>query len=86
MTKKEIQLEMLKQLHNSIKLHMSSDIDIMEFYAYDEDTEEYETCYKGSGTPTSCDFKLANIFMYMKHSFEYHNQLDQSLDMSLPGD
>lgn len=84
MIKKEIQLEMLKQLHNSIKLHMSPDIDIMGFSAYNEDTEEYETCYKGQGAPTRCDFTLANIFMSMKHSFEHKNDLAQSLDMSLP--
>lgn len=86
MTKKEIQLEMLEQLHQSIKLHMSHDIDIMGFSGYDEDTQEYETCYKGPGNPTYCDYKLAEIFMGMKHSFEFDNDLGLSLDMSLPGE
>jgi|LakMenEpi03Aug12_release.lakeMendotaPanAssembly.Ray.scaffolds.fasta_scaffold3378587_1 hypothetical protein len=86
MTKKEIESEMLKRLHKFIELHMSHDIDIMGFSDYNEDTQEYETCYKGPGNPTYCDYKLASIFMCMKHSFEYQNHLAQSFDMSLPGD
>lgn len=84
MKNKEIQLAMLEQLRKKIELHMSHDIDIMGFSAYNEDTQEYETFYKGSGNPTYCDFKLAEIFMSMKHSFEYKHDLAQSLDMSLP--
>lgn len=84
MKNKEIQLAMLKDLHKKIELYMSHDIDIMGFSAYNEDTQEYETCYKGPGNPTYCDYKLACIFMSMKHSFEFDNDLGQSLDMSLP--
>ena len=86
MANKEIQLEMLKQLHASIKLHMSYGIDIMKFSGYNEKTEEFETVYKGLEEPTHCDYMLASIFMHMKHSFEYHNHLAQTLDMSLPGE
>lgn len=84
MKNKEIQLAMLEQLRKKIELHMSHDVDIMDFFAYNEDTQEYKTYYKGPGNPTFCDFKLAVIFMSMKHSFEYENDLAQSLDMSLP--
>jgi len=86
MTKKEIQLEMLKSLHTAIKLHMSHNTDIMSFYGYDEETEEYDTVYKGPGEPTHADFKLASLFMYMKHGIEQGNDMGLSFDMSLIGD
>ena len=86
MEKKEIQLEMLKQLRASIKLYMSYNIDIMKFSGYNEETEEFETVYEGPEEPTHCDYRLASIFMDMKHSFEYDNHLAQTLDMSLPGE
>ena len=86
MTKKEIELEMLKRLRDTMKLHISHGINIMEFYAYDEETEEYGTYYTGPGEPTHCDWQLADIFMSMKHSFEYHHHIAQSHDMSLIGD
>jgi len=87
MTKKDIELEMLKDLRWRMKeLFMSRDIDIMGFYAYDFETEEYGTYYKGPGEPTYCDWKLASLFMSMKHSFEYHHHIAQSHDMSLIGD
>ncbi len=86
MTKKEIQLEMLESLHAAIKLHMSHNTDIMSFYGYDEETEEYDTVYKGPGKPTHADFKLASIFMYMKHGFEQDNHMGLSFDMKIYGE
>jgi hypothetical protein len=87
MTKKEIELEMLKRLRSNMKeLFMSRDIDIMGFHGYNFETEEYGTYYTGPGEPTHCDWQLASLFMLMKHSFEYYNHIPQSHDMSLIGD
>ena len=87
MTKKEIELEMLKDLRWKMKeLFMSRNIDIMGFYFYDPKTKKYGTYYKGPGNPTACDWTLANLFFSMKQSFEYLNDLAQTTDMRLIGD
>jgi hypothetical protein len=86
MTKKEIQLEMLTELRDHIKMQISPDIDIMGFSHYNYDTKEYEDCYIGVGTPTRCDFQLASIFIKMKHTFEYFNDIGLSFDMEIYGE
>jgi predicted metallo-beta-lactamase superfamily hydrolase len=83
MTPKETELEMLKFLRDKINMQLSPDVDIMGFSHYDYETKEYEACYTGPGTPTVCDWKLVDIFISMKHIFEYSNDIGLSFDMEI---
>lgn len=83
MTPKEAQLEMLRDLLKYIKMHLHPDLDIMGFSQYSYEEDDYDHYYTGPGTPTRCDWQLVNLFISMKHTFEYSNGIGLSFDMEI---
>ena len=85
---KELQLDKrtIDIVLNIIKAHIDPDLDIMGFYGYDYETQEYGFWYKGPGNPTEADFKLARVYMGIKQTYQYHAGLGISFDMDTTGE
>lgn len=71
---------------NIIKGHIDPDLDIMGFFGYNEETEEYGFWYEGPGNPTEADFKLARAYMRIKQMYEYYACLGISFGMDITGE
>ena len=71
---------------NSIKNQIDSDLDIMGFLGYIEETGEYGFWYRGPGNPTEADFKLARAYMCIKQTYEYYAGLGCSFGMDIIGE
>jgi hypothetical protein len=70
-----------------IKEQLHSSIDIMDFYSYDEKEEDkYEFRYKGTGTPSQSDWKLAKTYLHIKQICEYYTGFSISFTMELIGE
>lgn len=71
---------------NTIKTRMNPELDIMGFYGYKEETQEFGLWYEGPGNPTQSDFKLASVYMSVKQQYEYYSGLGISFGMDIIGE
>ena len=71
---------------NTIKARINPELDIMGFYGYDYETQEYGFWYEGPGNPTEADYKLASVYMSVKQQYEYYSNLGISFGMDIIGE
>ncbi len=67
--------------------NLNPEIDIMDFYSYDENEEDkYELRYKGTGKPSQSDWKLVNVYLDIKQDCQYFLGYGISFTMELIGE
>ena len=70
-----------------IKEQLNPKINIMDFYGYDAEKEDkYGFWYKGTGTPSQIDWKLAHTYFQIKQTCEYLTGFATSFTMELIGE
>lgn len=66
---------------------LNPEINIMDFYSYDENEEDkYELRYKGTGTPSQSDWKLVRAYLDIKQTCQYFLGYSISFTMELIGE
>lgn len=70
-------LETIKEMIENL----NPELDIMSFYNYDENQDQYGFWYNGPGEPKKAEWKLAELYLDIKQCYEYDAGLSLSFGM-----